>query len=547
MVQALIRMNGVSGSNPPNGTPLVLGASVVLTNLGTGGELTYLWELLDKPEGSLSSIASASSANTSFTPDVEGTYLVKLSVNRTLPTERTDTQIASVAQIRTGQRIPAAGETIQSDSVRGWALAVNRLLKLVDSMRADPGIFVASVQETITRGQVAYVSELTTLNSGLPEEALIASMKKARANTYSEINGPLYIAESDVGGGSSIGTTELGKFRSKGVFGPLSGSPTLGDPVYLSDAAGVSLTAGTIACQVGKVCHVSGGNYYILFDGVGAGSSISSAPVLVDGSFAGLPSAKNIRAILSGLTFQAGEDSCPVRIQQFIDPSTVADVFRILDFDELAVITVNNLLDIVFDTKGNIYKGGGHLGIGTTTAHDVQLQVNGVVAWTLGADGKLSSTGADRLIAGLGAPTDPKHATRKSYVDAQVPILHFGNTVSALVEHALDPGFGARTAPAVSGSFPSLRAPRAGTLSNLYLRLETQPVGANIDYVVYVNGGATTLTVTTSNGGGSQELQDTTHTVAVAAGDRITVHGKPAGVVSTGAVDVIASVRFAGA
>lgn len=547
MVQALIRFNGITGSNPPNGTPLVLGATVTVTNVGTGGELTYLWEFADKPEGSSASFASPTSANTTFATDVEGTYLVRLTVNRTLPSERVDTQVAAVLQKKTAQRIPAAGEALQANTTRGWAEAVNRLLKLVDTMRADPGIFVAGVQETINRGQVGYVYELDTINSGLPEEALIASMKKAHATTLAEINRPLFIAETDVGGNTGITVGELGKFRSKGVFGPVAGAPTVGDPVYLTDAAGVALTAGTISCQVGIVCHVSGGNYYFLFDGAGVGGSFgTTAPVLMDGAYPALVNGRNIQALSTGAKFAAALDVTPLKVQQFLDAGAAANVFEVIDKNEDVGLYVNAALELVFAAVGGYFMDGADLPVGTKSAHSILFQTNDIAKWEITSAGKLQSTGADRVITGLDAPVATKDATRKSYVDAQVPVLYFGNTAGALTEHALDPGYGARTSPVVAGAYPRMRAPRAGTLSKLYVHMETQPTGANIDYVVYVNGGATSLTVTTSNGGGSQDLADTTHSVSVALGDVITVHGKPAGVVTNAPVEITASLCFSG-
>jgi hypothetical protein len=49
--------------------------------LGVGGNTTYLWELLNKPTGSASVLTSSTASTSEFTPDLVGTYRVRLTVN----------------------------------------------------------------------------------------------------------------------------------------------------------------------------------------------------------------------------------------------------------------------------------------------------------------------------------------------------------------------------------------------------------------------------------------------------------------------------------
>lgn len=49
--------------------------------LGVGGNTTYLWELLGKPTGSASVLTSSTASTSGFTPDLVGTYRVRLTVN----------------------------------------------------------------------------------------------------------------------------------------------------------------------------------------------------------------------------------------------------------------------------------------------------------------------------------------------------------------------------------------------------------------------------------------------------------------------------------
>lgn len=64
--------------------------------------------------------------------------------------------------------------------------------------------------------------------------------------------------------------------------------------------------------------------------------------------------------------------------------------------------------------------------------------------------------------------------------------------------------------------------PFAGTLSNLYVRtLTAQPAGGSLVYTLYVNGVGSVLTVTVGAGAAAGVVSDTTHTVALAAGDDV--------------------------
>lgn len=68
------------------------------------------------------------------------------------------------------------------------------------------------------------------------------------------------------------------------------------------------------------------------------------------------------------------------------------------------------------------------------------------------------------------------------------------------------------------GDMPFL-APRAGTLSNLQVRLGLSPTPGTITATVYVNGAPTALSVTLTNG--QIYAIDAANTVAVAQADRI--------------------------
>ena len=123
---ANITMN--DGGGPTVGSIITtLGATVSLSNFDDSGILGHQWIMKDRPIGSSAALSSVNNPTTDFVPDVEGTYLIELrtytdAARTTL--EGGDVQGAGVLQPGPFDwRIPAAGETTQFNSDRGWAQA----------------------------------------------------------------------------------------------------------------------------------------------------------------------------------------------------------------------------------------------------------------------------------------------------------------------------------------------------------------------------------------------------------------------------------------
>ena len=114
-----------------------------------------------------------------------------------------------------------------------------------------------------------------------------------------------------------------------------------------------------------------------------------------------------------------------------------------------------------------------------------------------------------------------------------VVVIHFGveGAITASSTEYLYPGNGATTA-----NEPRIRVPRAGTLKNLYVyqRVASGAGGRTDIYTVRKNGADQAITCTLDN---AQTGQDTTNTVAVAAGDQVSVK-----LVSNNASDTSADV-----
>ncbi len=85
-------------------------SQVVNLSVSTSGNTGFSWELLDRPPGSATSLSTPNSSTSSFTPDVVGTYRIRLSVNG---------GGAGNVQIRVFRcRFDNAGTLVN----RGWAL-----------------------------------------------------------------------------------------------------------------------------------------------------------------------------------------------------------------------------------------------------------------------------------------------------------------------------------------------------------------------------------------------------------------------------------------
>ena len=281
MPQAKITINSVPGSD----TNLTINTLVALDNQNVGGELTYAWSILDQPPGAVDSLSSVSIQNPFFTPKKEGTYLLKLIVNQGLPTEQEDRVVAAVKQLKTLERIPAAGETTEADTSDGWATASNSYLRRMDALLVDPGVMVGvnASGGTLVRGNIVRAPGVEFIKATLPGAEGLPGFTRAHANVLGEIDELLCVVESDITGiGVSIpgtGPTEarLMRVRYIGRFVAITGTPAAGDTVYVNDGGSLSLTPGTIRRRVGSVMTGAYTND-VWFNGVG-GADIDLTPI----------------------------------------------------------------------------------------------------------------------------------------------------------------------------------------------------------------------------------------------------------------------------
>ena len=263
MTQALIKINGVDGSN--NNLPI--NTLVSLDNHGNGGELTYLWAILDQPSGTADALSATNIQTPTFTPKKEGTYLLKLTVNATLSDEHSATAIVGVRQLKSFLRDPAAGETTEDGST-GWKAAATANLQAVDGLVADSNLLVAQVPDnTYAAGQVVKFNGTAVIKTGLPGQETVMTVAHAHGNDADLSKRRLGVIERTVNG-LSASANDLVLVRVIGMcaIAP-AGAPASGDPVYLDDASGLPVLAIVTSNRViGRVLSAGGGSYRWFID-----------------------------------------------------------------------------------------------------------------------------------------------------------------------------------------------------------------------------------------------------------------------------------------
>jgi hypothetical protein len=257
---AIIQIN--SGTPGVSNDNLTLGAVVTLTSVDTALH-SYTWAIVSQPEGSNDNIVGSGQIVT-FTPTKEGSYLVKLTVDFGYPSEDSQQLIAAVRELETGDRIPAIGETTENSANDGWANPVDAILRRVTRF-TEAGVQPGVAAEALVVGDVVYASDVYTLAAGLPGERVVASWSKCHADVVAEVQGVFGVVAGSVNGGS-IATDDIITVQTTGLYQgvPFASAPSIGDPVFISDTASLSLTQGAIKRQIGTVCAVGASTYDVM-------------------------------------------------------------------------------------------------------------------------------------------------------------------------------------------------------------------------------------------------------------------------------------------
>jgi len=174
MATAAIKISGVPGSDDD----LQCGNLITLSNNNDAGVITWLWEVLSNPAGSAIALATPVAATTTCTPDLEGSYLFKLTVNAAIAGEDDDQVVGAVKQVRMRFRIPAPGETDEVSATEGWAAARNNDLGLLDDIVTNGAVHVGLIEVAETppdavswkRGDIVYLATYIDINPSATTE-----------------------------------------------------------------------------------------------------------------------------------------------------------------------------------------------------------------------------------------------------------------------------------------------------------------------------------------------------------------------------------------
>ena len=129
--------------------------------------------------------------------------------------------------------------------------------------------YTAEATGSLSVGDLCDIDGVTTIKSGLPGAEVVATVGPVAATNASDVRLKtlgIVLGLAD-GSGGSIGAGDLVTVLRRGVYGTVAGSPSVGDPVYLSDTGIPSLTQGTYARRIGTVVSAGGGTYYYDFTG----------------------------------------------------------------------------------------------------------------------------------------------------------------------------------------------------------------------------------------------------------------------------------------
>lgn len=153
VASALIRIDQAANTIP-NGVAgiarddILLGSIVTVRNGTPNGVRTRRW-VLDRPFNSEAILSTTTGEAPTFTPDVVGTYLIKLSVNDGLDMGEDGDEVderSVIVRDAAGHRHPATEEGKQSNyatgpgvfNKEGWSPDLRRMLQAYDNRNTDP-------------------------------------------------------------------------------------------------------------------------------------------------------------------------------------------------------------------------------------------------------------------------------------------------------------------------------------------------------------------------------------------------------------------------
>jgi hypothetical protein len=440
----IIQQSGDGYNIPCSRDNLVLSLPVTVLNQSNSGVTSWLWSIVDRPTGSSATLVSPTSSTTTFTPDIDGTYLIKLILNSGAATNQVG---AAVKTANYNYRIPAATETIEFDINRGWATAVDKAFQLIDNGYVPPS-GAETLQETYIASNPASIT-LNTTNSTFEIHDASSTIGTNLFEVDAYGNGTKYLAINTI---SSTFTGEL--LQTGGKVG-----------------------LGTITPGAGYTNLIPDLSVHIFKTGFNM--------LLVDTQ----TSNDDPGVVLYNSTGNNGA--------MFVDSSDGQKL-------KFAVGAVDSDTNRNTNTKVSILQSGA-VGIGTTTP-DSLLQVSGTGHFTGNltldtgfSSGANSSMGGFKIVS-VATPTLGTDAVNKNYVDAAfadiiVPIVMNNSNLLLTTTSATNV---VSYSPIVSGDF----------VVYIYYRVITAPTTITINVTWWDGSGSQSLTAlaTTLESVGSESV-----------------------------------------
>jgi len=541
--QSLIQCEGVDGSR----ITYLPGDTCHLSNHNIGGEVAYAWVMLDRPAGSAAVLSNPAIVNPTFVVDVEGSYLLRLTVTGATGAVYVNQAVAAAKYLKTGMRVPAAGETTEVDSADGWASspAVDAFLDTVNDSASDGHLLAGTdVAGGLSAGACVYISSIETLKAGLPGVESVPGYRQAKANVELDAHRCVGIVASDVAGGVgpfAIGAVILVRIGGISHVTNAAALGAAGDPIFLNDAGLPSINSGTFKRQIGVIVESDAATYADIF----LFSEMDSVYKSLDTLYLRGASAIELTLAASAQSILKTGGSLQIGTSGANDLEIFLNGAKTWYFDN-----ADSSLHNEQAADSYINKKSGDLYLMVLDAHKIYLGTGGASQWSLdNATGNLEYVGGLDGEVRCGSPTANSSATRRDYVHGLgFGILDFGDGFN----NAGGGGVGYMGVCWKSGAIGATEAdvqvpvPFPGYISNTYLHAGTAPAGGAGDkeaYAVRVNGVATGITFNLAVGGVT--ANKTGVPVAVVAGDLVSVSVTPdAGIVS-GAKNTHLTIKIA--
>ena len=183
---------------------LTLGDPVVARNSDNTDVVRWVWALVDIPLGSTATLSSTTSPQVTFTPDLAGSYLLRLMVDDGVAGQ-IDEKVAAVRD-SLGHRFPATAESASAvnwpGNKKGWGKDAEQILRGFGS----PQLFAGIMNENVP---VAASTVVTIGGLGLPTVlAQIVDYGFIDLRTGGAVGGPPVVSgwtfTSSSGGGKTL-------------------------------------------------------------------------------------------------------------------------------------------------------------------------------------------------------------------------------------------------------------------------------------------------------------------------------------------------------